>query len=80
MCVCVCVCVFIDAACKTGEVTVREGDSKAEGIVEVCVDGEYWNVCDDSWDNASSEVVCRNLADVQYNGAYSQSFSAQTNV
>ena len=29
--------------------------------MEVCVEGRYGTICDDSWDSADSSVVCRQL-------------------
>ena len=41
--------------------TSRHASGGLGGRVEVLVDGLWSSVCDDSWNNLSARVVCRNL-------------------
>ena len=44
-----------------GSVRLNGTNNATEGRVEVCLDGEWGTVCDDSWDDNAATVICRQL-------------------
>ena len=47
--------------CATGDIRLQGGSSVDEGRVEVCMNGVWGTVCDNSWNNTDASVVCRQL-------------------
>lgn len=37
------------------------GQLESEGRVEICFDGQFGTICDDTWDSLDAAVVCREL-------------------
>lgn len=49
------------ACSTTGSVRLVAGTSTLNGRVEVCYNGAWGTVCDDSWVDVNAGVVCRQL-------------------
>lgn len=47
--------------CDSGVVRLIGGSGKSEGRLEVCLNDQWGTVCDDSWDDRATAVVCRQL-------------------
>lgn len=44
-----------------GRLRLQDGPSQYQGRVEIFLDGEWRTICDDTWDIADADVVCRQL-------------------
>ena len=47
--------------CRDGSEQLRGGVSAHLGRVEICVEGTWGTVCDNSWDSRDAAVVCKQL-------------------
>ena len=47
--------------CTNGTLRLVNGSSTNEGRLEICINGCWGTICDDSWTNANAQVACRQL-------------------
>ena len=54
---------YVGDGCVHGSISLVGGDSELEGMVLVCISGQWGAVCDDLWDVRDAAVICRQLGD-----------------
>ena len=52
---------YLPAQCQYGDIRLTGGPNELEGQVELCVDGNWGQVCAMGWTNDDAVVVCRQL-------------------
>ena len=48
-------------SCNNNEVRLVNGSSSNEGRVEVCIEGEWGTISDNTWDRRDAQVICKQL-------------------
>ena len=48
-------------SCEEGAVRLMDGIIQQEGRVEVCSNGVWGSVCDESWDTTDAHVICQQM-------------------
>ena len=47
--------------CNSGEIRLTGASQRSEGRLDVCLNNQWGTVCDDSWDDKATAVICRQL-------------------
>ena len=53
--------VTLEKPCNKTDVRLVDGDTLADGRVEICLNGVWGSVCGVQWDDRDARVVCRQL-------------------
>ena len=67
-------CLSVRSSCVHGDLRLQDGSSATEGIVEICMDGIWGNICGAFLDNNAATVMCRQLGFFQQGKKYISSF------
>ena len=52
---------IIVVECDDGMIQLVNGEKETEGLLEVCLYGQWGTVCDDSFSSIDARVACRQL-------------------
>ena len=53
-------CSLNTAGCREGQVRLA-GNNSREGVVEICLNGQWGTICDSRWTEATTGLVCQAL-------------------
>ena len=51
---------YVDSGCRDGEIRLTGGTATA-GRVDICSNGVWAHICQDSWDINDARVACRSM-------------------
>ena len=53
--------VTLERECNDTDIRLVDGQTPADGIVEICLGGVWGSVCSNGWDGSDAIVVCQQL-------------------
>ena len=50
-----------ESECTPGDVRLVGGETRADGQVQICYNGQWGSIASDGWESVDAQVVCRQL-------------------